>query len=300
MILDARIYIFILYIAPMFFRRLFIRFRNSSSYISFPVITPTILAAGLVSISGAYKKVIPSVPKLPPQEKEKPVLLFDFKNFLIKENFSLLHPFRVFSKRYCCGPFLLGALNHYELISLSNSNPVASSRFFEHIDPYGCVTYRVNVLNKKEFSAEHLNRPLSNLVVISTRQNEFSNDFSSNTLQIPAWNGQKDTKLLDLLSFLEALALQTSTGNRNGRKDVRKSIGTYKGKDFFSTFKGLQQKLFRSKDIFGSRNFNKHSEEAKQDKIEKYRKAKIAMDSSGFVKGHKFKCFSMIAKHLFF
>ncbi|AFM99151.1 putative TFIIF-interacting CTD phosphatase [Encephalitozoon hellem ATCC 50504] len=233
----------------------------------FPYITSSILSLGAaVAILGRpdgskdqsivgyirrFKKKVYSfarekdtgIPILPPQEQPKPTIIFDCEDFLVKKKFSFFSFDFLVTKRAFTDLFLFHSAHLYELVHASES-PVSFSRHLLHrIDPYGCISYKVYCKDKKMFSSKHLNRPLEKVVVISTREDEYHEDFDDNILKLDKWPGSPERGLLDLLNFLHNLYFTRI-------EDFRGTLKSYLGKDFYSAYERVQKKIFVQRNLF--------------------------------------------------
>jgi len=208
----------------------------------------------------------PSVPVIPKTEKTKPVLLFDINNFLCCNRFSLQRFDIVTLKRAYADIFLYSNAHYYEMILVSDMPQFEGSKILDKLDPYGFISYRIFLNNKKEFDKSHLNRDIRRLAVISTSTNEFHSDFNNNLINIREWTGDYDRKLFDLIHFFTNLHYMDL-------KDFRKTIKSYQGHDFFATFRKAQKRLFNQRNLFSRNNFDEKLAEVNEKKIMDYRKS---------------------------
>lgn len=104
-----------------------------------------------------------------------------------------------------------------------------------------------------------LNRPLERTLLLDPCPSHFEGAQPENALEVPRWTGDpKDTYLLDIIPFLETLAL---TGT-DAIPDVRSVVANYKGKDIPVTF-------------------TKHMELVQKMQQEEYERQKNAAQSGG-------------------
>lgn len=115
-------------------------------------------------------------------------------------------------------------------------DPVIGHIALNKIDPYGCITYRVFIDEKKRINSSNINRNLESTVFISTKNNEFHTDFKSNIIKLPKWNCSKDNTMLDLVHFF-------TNFNYMNPKDVRPTLMSYNNKNFIDNFKVIQKQL---------------------------------------------------------
>lgn len=201
---------------------------------------------------------------LEPQNVQKPTILFDFKNFLYTDKFSIHRFDMVFLKRYFCEEFLFNIAHYYEIVSITDGLPAISNTVLSKIDPFGCIKYRIYLENKKDFEAYHLNRDLSKLIAISTSEDEFHESFSENTLRISPFKDQGDTKLTDMMHFLINLHYS------NDKKDFRTILKSYRNVDFFVSFRDIQKRLFSQRNLLSFNRFETQLQKINQEKIIEY------------------------------
>ncbi|ADM12378.1 uncharacterized protein Eint_100520 [Encephalitozoon intestinalis ATCC 50506] len=217
----------------------------------------------------------PKTPVLPPQERPKPTVIFDCKDFLIKKRFSFFNLDFLVTKRAFTDLFLFHSAHIYELVHVSESS-VGFSRFLlNRIDPYGCISYKVYCKDKKMFGSEHLNRPLEKVVVISTKENEYHKDFDENLLRLEKWRGGPEYGLLDLLNFLHNLHF-------TGISDFRGTLKSYLGKNFYSAFERVQKGIFVQRNLFSwdvEKRYRSRIKEINEKRMKDFEKAKKTMDA---------------------
>lgn len=250
-----------------------------------PVVTPSIILAmttGIVSsnarsstrslfaspLSFLTQSLFerPSVPVIAKTKKTKPVLLFDINNFLCCNRFSLKRFDMVTLKRAYSDIFLYSNAHYYEMILVSDMPQFEGSKILDKLDPYGFISYRIFLNNKKEFNKNHLNRDINRLAVISTSINEFHSDFNNNLISIKEWTGDYDSKLFDLIHFFTTLHYMDL-------KDFRKTIKSYQGHDFFATFRKAQKRLFNQRNLFSSKHFDEKLAEVNEKKMKDYKES---------------------------
>lgn len=204
---------------------------------------------------------VDNIPTLPEQDPKKPVVLFDVENILIKpRRFPLNFCFTAHKRRFS-DVFLFHLAHIYELISITSSD---DESLYKKIDPYGCISYRLFVPDKKLFEPKHLNRKLEKVVCIASKESEYNHKFHDNILNIGSWNDTGDSRLLQVLDFLINLYFTSIN-------DWRKTISSYRGKDFYDTFNKVH------KNIFFKRNFLSFNLESKyKNTIESINKSRIA------------------------
>lgn len=210
------------------------------------------------------------VPRLEQQKKKKPVVMFDFNNFLSCDRFSLTRFDLITYKRYFCEEFLFNIAHYYELVNVSDCAPATGQRIIGFIDPLGCIGYQVFLKDKRKFDGAHLNREQNQLIVISTSENEFHNDFDQNLIRIPKFLGNQkhiDSDLAGLMHFFINLHYMNV-------KDVRSILQSYRGCSFIESFGDVQKKLFRQRNLLNWNSYEKKLKEIDKNKIEEYRNLK--------------------------
>ncbi|KAM0673695.1 mitochondrial inner membrane protein required for protein import [Gurleya vavrai] len=232
-------------------------------------------ASFLTYVRNASEKLIskistnPFIPTLPIQETKKPILIFDFENFLITKKFSFFS--NKILKRPFTNIFLFNLAHNYEIILLTNLNN-ENQKLIKKIDPYGCISYRLFIKDKEMFNKEHLNRNLDNCIVITTND-KINCDFENNKINIEKWNGEKDDKLYKMLDFLLKI--------KNKEKNWLRIIESYKNKEFFTAYENVKKKTFEKNNLF---TFNKHKKyyenerKNKENLLNDFGRAKMEMD----------------------
>lgn len=272
--------------------KLWKEFSELSQKKSIPLLTPFLcVSAGIcykflkkLQLSSIFEEdVVLSIPR---QEKEKQVLIFDFDNFLVRNKFSPLRLKFIQEIRPFTGVFLFNMVHNYEIISVSDTDPKRGHNILNKIDPFGFISYRIFLNNKKLLQLKDLKRPLNLITVISTKANEFNDCFKSRTLIIPNYNEENKNLLMSVLYFFS---------NLDSMK-IKKPETTYKfysGSNFFETFKRRQIKLFHQRNMFLQLKFAEKFKMATNLKISEYEEVK-----SKFLK--KENAQYTYAKNLFF
>lgn len=222
-----------------------------------------------------------SVPFLEPQKKEKPVILFDFNNFLSCDRFSLSRFDYLVHKRAFCEEFLFNIAHYYEIICVSDRLPSTGHSILESLDPLGCIAYRIFLRDKRMLDSAHLSRSLSQLTVISSSPDEFHGDFEQNIIKLPKYTGNPDSTLLDLMHFFINMHYMNL-------KDVRSMLQSYKSCNFIETFRTIQKKLFKQRNLLSFANFDKKVKEINLKKIEEYKHMKSKIErTAGSDQGYR-------------
>lgn len=262
------------------FEESFNKFKRSKFSSQTPTMSPFLLLGGL-GLFWSYKNILlnpisfiktvafedSSIPILEPQKVQKNSILFDYRDFLSCNKFSLSRFDLLNVKRMCCEELLFYLAHYYELICVSDGIPLISDLDLKELDPLGCISYKIFINNKKDLKPENLNRNLNDLTVISTSPSEFHSCFDKNILILPKFRGEKDDRLLDLVHFFTNLHFSKVT-------DVRSVLQSYKNCDFFKSFKNIQERLFNQRNLFTFENFHQKLEHINQKKIDDYRQVK--------------------------
>ncbi|ELQ76531.1 TFIIF-interacting CTD phosphatase, including NLI-interacting factor, partial [Trachipleistophora hominis] len=200
--------------------------------------------------------------QLPPQQQKKPVILFNPENLLLKRYPSFLD-LKIVLRPYS-DIFLFDLAQNYELISYGMFTPSESKFIYKHLDPYGCINYRINT------ASIDLNRDTSRLIVIETENRQWDKKYDENILRIESWNGKDDERLFLLDQFLSNL-LYTD------KKSWLLTLRSYLNTPFFQTYEKVQRKLFFSKNFFNP-NYDAFIKQVKDDKLKEFERAKLVMD----------------------
>lgn len=234
-------------------------FLSTASYAPPPTISPALLtAAACVLFRSSIKSALcVPPPVLPPPTSKKPVLLFDYRRLLFHRPQSFIEFFSApfwHQPRPFAREFLFNAVHRFELITVTDTNPVISEAPLKTIDPLNCIAYRLYLPDKREFNLKNLQRPLKQTVVLETTPGEFSSAFARNTLQISA-----EDSLKDVAYFLERLA-------RDGTNDWRTTLTLYN--------KGGGVKLLKYKeDQKGTTRVKEELRREQEARAEKFRRA---------------------------
>lgn len=212
-----------------------------------------------------------TVPTLPESTSRKPVVLFDAQNFLLSDRFSLKRFDFVLYRRAFCEEFLFNMIKNFELINISELPGPYGSGAINKIDPFGCISYRLALNRKRDFTLKNLNRPAERLLVISTDGDEFHRSMRDNTILVPKWNGKRDSTLFDLLHFCNTLYYLSVD-------DYRPTIKSYRGREFFATARAAQKSLFQQRNLLSFTSFEKKLEETNNARIDAYKTARREME----------------------
>lgn len=214
-----------------------------------------------------------NIPTLPEQDQKKPVVLFDIENILIKPRFFPFNFCLNTHKRMFSDVFLFHLAHIYELVSISSLD---DESVYKQVDPYGCISYRLFVPNKKLFEPRHLNRKLEKVVCIASKENEYSHKFHDNILNIGSWKGISDNRLLQVLDFLVNLYFANIS-------DWRKTISSYRQKDFYETFSKVHKNIFFKRNFLSFNLENKYKstvENINKCRIMEFKRAEVVMEEN--------------------
>jgi len=210
------------------------------------------------------------MPRIPAQERDKPTVLLDFQHILTCNRFSLRRFDFMSYKRAYCEAFLYNLVGHYEIINISDMHSAEGTFLMDKIDPYGCISYRLFTRDKARYTMEHLNRAPERVVVLSTAPNEFHPSLRENTIWLPKWRGENDARLFDIMHFFNNLYFLKV-------HDYRPTVGSYNGKDFFSTFRSIQKRLYNQRNLFSHIPFESKLQEVNEQKVREYQIASTNM-----------------------
>ncbi|KAI4290933.1 mitochondrial import inner membrane translocase subunit TIM50 [Pancytospora philotis] len=212
-----------------------------------------------------------AVPTIPPQAAPKPVILFDCKNLLYCEKFSFSNFNFITYRRAFCEEMLYNLVSHYELVSISEMPSARNFPLLAKLDPFGCISYRLSVGDKRAFLPCNLNRPLEKTVVVATAAGEYNEAFKDNTLLLPRWAGKGDAALLDLVHFFSNLYFMNP-------RDYRPTIRSYAGAGFFEKFRAVQCRLFKQRNLFSGGAFERKLQDVNAHKAKEYAGARLGME----------------------
>ena len=139
--------------------------------------------------------------------------------------------------------FLFYMAQIYEVVLFSSMSHFEGDPIVKSLDPFGCISYHLYRFATQYRDGKYvkdlsiLNRDLKDVVIVGHDRDGFSKH-SENGVFIDEWTGQaEDTKLIDLIDFLETLSFTKQS-------DVREVLSKYKDKDAAATFNERQQKAY--------------------------------------------------------
>lgn len=199
---------------------------------------------------------------LPSQNKKRPVILISPENILFKKYPSLFN-YKI-AIRPLTGMFLFDLAHNYELISHINGTDFEKEFIYENLDPYGCISYR---LNDEDVN---INRDPNQIIVIGTENDNLFEKSPKNNIELNPWNGKNDNKIFLIHQFLtNLLYIDPNTW--------AKTINSFKNLPFFEAYNYIQKKIFHSRNFFFS-DYDKFMKNVQNIKMEEYENAKIIMD----------------------
>lgn len=199
---------------------------------------------------------------LPSQQKSRPTLLLNPEKLLFRKYPSLFnYKIRI---RPFAGLFLFNLAHHYEIISFIRGTPNEQKFIYDRLDPYGCISYRLN--NEDVI----INREPQKCVILQTDDDQWDDRYKMNILTVQEWNGKPDDKIFLLDQFLSNLLyVDTSTWNN--------TMSSYNNLPFFQCYNQVQKRIFHSRHFF-LQNYDKFMKNVQDEKIREFENAKIIMD----------------------
>lgn len=202
-----------------------------------------------------YTALLPPPQDLPGQQTL--TLVINLDDTLIKLVWDREHGYRV-AKRPGLEKFLGLLFQLYEVVIFTSQQEFNARPLLEKLDPYHMYHHflltrdsTTRVEGKIVKDLRHLNRDLSQVVMMDNNPEHFSLQ-PDNAILVPAWDGSPDDRyLLDILPFLETLAITSP-------KDVRVILKKYYGEDIPKALRELeleQQRLLAQKQNSGLRRF---------------------------------------------
>lgn len=174
------------------------------------------------------------LPDLPPQEQHVFTLVLDLNETLVYSDWNRERGWRTF-KRPGVEAFLEHLAKFYEIVVYSDQPNMYVDPIVERLDQKGCIRYRLSrnatrYLNGKHYrDLSKLNRDPSRVIYISAHAFESSLQ-PDNSVPIKPWKLENDdTALLDLIPFLEYVALHRPA-------DIRPVLASYQGRDIAKEF----------------------------------------------------------------
>ncbi|WOK91623.1 hypothetical protein Cni_G00314 [Canna indica] len=174
------------------------------------------------------------LPDLLPQEQHVFTLVLDLNETLVYSDWKRDRGWRTF-KRPGVDAFLEHLAKFYEIVVYSDQLSMYVDPVLERLDQKGCIRYRLSRAATKYVDGKHyrdlskLNRDPSRVLYISGHALESSLQ-PENSVPIKPWKLENDdTALLDLIPFLEYVALHRPA-------DIRPVLASYQGRDIASEF----------------------------------------------------------------
>ncbi|KAJ8460026.1 hypothetical protein OPV22_032952 [Ensete ventricosum] len=174
------------------------------------------------------------LPDLHPQEQHVFTLVLDLNETLVYSDWKRDRGWRTF-KRPGVDAFLEHLAKFYEIVVYSDQLSMYVDPVLERLDQKGCIRYRLSRAATKYVNGKHyrdlskLNRDPSRILYISGQALESSLQ-PENSVPIKPWKLENDdTALLDLIPFLEYVAVHRPA-------DIRPVLASYQGHDIASEF----------------------------------------------------------------
>ncbi|KAJ0980130.1 hypothetical protein J5N97_008385 [Dioscorea zingiberensis] len=174
------------------------------------------------------------LPDLHPQEQHVFTLVLDLNETLVYSDWKRDRGWRTF-KRPGVDAFLEHLAKFYEIVVYSDQPNMYVDPVIERLDRKGCIRYRLSRAATKYQDGKHfrdlskLNRDPSRILYVSGHALETSLQHE-NCVPVKPWKLENDdTALLDLIPFLEYVALHRPS-------DIRTVLASYQGRDIPSEF----------------------------------------------------------------
>lgn len=174
------------------------------------------------------------LPDLLPHEQHVFTLVLDLNETLVYSDWKRDRGWRTF-KRPGVDAFLEHMAKFYEIVVYSDQLNMYVDPVLERLDQKGCIRYRLSRAATRYMNGKHyrdfsnLNRDPSRILYVSGNALE-STLQTENSVPIKPWKLESDdTSLLDLIPFLEYVAVHRPA-------DIRPVLASYQGHDIASEF----------------------------------------------------------------
>lgn len=174
----------------------------------------------------AYDVLLP--PASPDQYRPPLTLVLELDDLLVHSSWDYRRGWKT-AKRPGVDYFLGYLSQYYEIVIFSKSSMAFAETTVSKLDPYHAfISYSLfkEVCRSKDGKLikdlSLMNRDLSKLVIVDPHPDSYSLQ-PENAIPTDIWDGKKDTKLVELIPFLEWLATSK-------QKDVRETLSTFKDK----------------------------------------------------------------------
>lgn len=185
------------------------------------------------------------LPDLHPQQQHVFTLVLDLNETLIHSDWQRGRGWRTF-KRPGVDAFLEHMANFYEVVVYSDQIPTSLEPIIDRLDTKGCISARLSRPATKYQDGKHyrdlskLNRNPAQVLYVSAHALESCLQLE-NCVTIKPWKLENDdTQLLDLIPFLEYLAMASPP-------DVRAVLASYQGRDVAKEFAKRSKEIERLK-----------------------------------------------------
>ncbi|KAK2997944.1 hypothetical protein RJ639_026643 [Escallonia herrerae] len=174
------------------------------------------------------------LPDLHPMEQHVFTLVLDLNETLLYSDWKRERGWRTF-KRPGVDDFLERLAQYYEIVVYSDQLNMYVDPTVERLDPKHCIRFRLNRAHTRYLKGKHyrdlskLNRDSAKILFVSGNALESSLQ-PENSVPIKPWKGEaEDTALLDLIPFLEYVAVHRPA-------DIRPVLASYQGRDIAKEF----------------------------------------------------------------
>ncbi|EQB60145.1 hypothetical protein NAPIS_ORF02285 [Vairimorpha apis BRL 01] len=200
-----------------------------------------------IGISALFKK------KKEKLKFNKPVVIIDPFETLLKYKFSLLNLRYIFYRRKYTEEFLFNMGYLYDLVFITD-NSLINNKLYTFLDPLGVVKYKFYTSNKKKEIKNILD--YNEGIVLSNKDNE-------KTLNIGNYS---NGNLLDVVDFFSSIKLMNV--------NMIKTIESYKNKDFFKSWNFVQNRIFDMRNMLSFKKYRDIKKQSYIDKINTYKENK--------------------------
>jgi len=182
------------------------------------------------------------LPDHPPNLRHVRTLVLDLDDLLVHSDWTRARGWRTF-KRPGVEDFLKTIAPKWEVVVYTSQLPTYADPILDRLDPHhACIAYRLYRDSTLYKGGKHLrdlsklNRDLSKVLLITSDPDAYEMH-PNNTIKLDPWKMEgEDTKLLDLIPFLEAV-------HQARVPDVRPVIQSYAGEDIPTAFMERMIKL---------------------------------------------------------
>lgn len=183
------------------------------------------------------------LPDHPPNMRHVKTLVLDLDDVLVKSDWTRARGWRTF-KRPGVEDFLFAVAQRFEVVVYTSQLPTYADPILDRLDPHrGCIAYRLYRDSTLWKNGKHmrdlgkLNRDLANVLLVTADPGAAGLN-PDNCIKLEPWklDDDEDTKLLDLIPFLEAV-------QQSKVSDVRDVVRSYEGEDIPTAFRDRMARL---------------------------------------------------------